>query len=248
MVKLKIADGIAMLELPMNIMGRESTIYPTFIWDDETVVLVDSGAPGTLDGIKNAMENAGVPFGRLSKIIITHQDIDHIGGLKDILDELPEVEVLAHEADKPYIQGEKKLVRLNSKFMDRINSLPDKERKIAMEIFNNIPHVEVKRTLTDNERLSFCGGIKVIHTPGHTPGHICLYHEMSKTLIAGDELNIFNGKLVGPNKQIMDEKSTEIALKSLRKFEDYEIENVISYHGGLFNDNPHQKIKELKGN
>lgn len=247
MVKLKIADGIAMLKLPMNITGRKSTIYPTLIWDAETVILVDSGAPGTLDGIKNAMENAGVPFGRLSKIIITHQDIDHIGGLKDILDELPEVEVLAHEADKPYIQGEKKLVRLNSKFMDRINSLPDKERKMAMEI-NNIPHVEVKRTLRDNEQLSFCGGIKVIHTPGHTPGHICLYHEMSKTLIAGDELNIFNGELVGPNEQIMDEKSTEIALKSLSKLEEYDIENVISYHGGLFNDNPHQKIKELKGN
>ena len=114
MVKLKIADGLEMLELKMNLIGGESTIYPTLIWDDETAVLVDSGAPGTLNGMKNAMKNAGVPFERLNKIIITHQDIDHIGGLKDILDELPEVEVLAHEADKPYIQGEKKLVRLNS--------------------------------------------------------------------------------------------------------------------------------------
>lgn len=248
MVKLKIADGIAMLKLPMNITGRKSTIYPTLIWDDETVVLVDSGAPGTLDGIKNAMENAGVPFGRLNKIIITHQDIDHIGGLKDILDKLPEVELLAHESDKPYIQGEKKLVRLNSKFMDRINSLPDKERKMAMEIFNNIPHVEVKKTLTDNEMLSFCGGIKVIHTPGHTPGHICLYHEMSKTLIAGDELNIIDGQLSGPNKQTMNEEEAKIAINSLKKFEELDIEKVISYHGGLFNDNPYQKIKELKGN
>ena len=132
--------------------------------------------------------------------------------------------------------------------MDRINSLPDKERKMALKIFNNIPHVEVKRTLKDNERLSFCGGIRVIHTPGHTPGHICLYHEESKTLIAGDELNVMDGQLTGPNKRTMNEEDTKMAINSLKKLEEYDIENVISYHGGLFNNNPHQKIKELTGN
>jgi len=35
--------------------------------------------------------------------------------------------------------------------------------------------VNVDKTLEDGEELPFCGGITVIHTPGHTPGHICLY-------------------------------------------------------------------------
>ena len=48
--------------------------------------------------------------------------------------------------------------------------------------------VGVDRIVEDGEELPFCGGITVIHTPGHTPGHICLYIGQNKTLIAGDAL------------------------------------------------------------
>ncbi len=241
---MKIADGIEMLELPMNLMEIERIIYPTLMWDEDTVVLVDAGAPNSLTEIKKAMADAGVSFERLNKIIVTHQDFDHIGGIKNILDELPEVRVIAHEDDKPYIQGEKKMVRLNSKNMNRINALPKEEREKILDMFENI-NVKVNMTLSDGEELAYCGGIIVIHTPGHTPGHICLYHKETKTLIAGDAMNIIDGQLIGPNKQTMNEEDARIAINSLKKFEKYDIENVITYHGGLFNDNSNQRIKEV---
>jgi len=241
---LKIADGIEMLELPMNMMGMERTIYPTLMWDEDAVVIVDAGIPNSLNEIKKAMNKAGVPFERLNKIIVTHQDVDHIGGIKAILDELPDVKVLAHKEDKPYIQGEKKLIRLNSNFMERINALPEEERIKVLDMFENA-HVKVNITLTDNEELAYCGGIIVIHTPGHTPGHVCLYHIKSKTLIVGDAMNVIEGQLIGPNKEIMNEEDARIAKNSLKKFMEYDIENVITYHGGLFNNNPNQRIKEL---
>lgn len=236
-----------MLEIPMNLMGRESKIYLTLMWKDNTVILVDAGLPNSLREIKNAMENTGVPFERLSKIIITHQDIDHIGGIKSILNELPEVKVFAHEEDKQYIQGEKKFVRLNSSFMDRINSFPEETQEKILDMFKNAP-VEVDITLTDGEELPYCGGIIVIHTPGHTPGHICLYHKDSKTMIVGDAMNVLDGQITGPNEQLLNKEDAGKAINSLKKFEEYDIENVISYHGGLFNDNPNQIIKELLGN
>ncbi len=243
---MKIADGVEMLELHLNLMGREGYIHPTLIWDKDTVILVDTGIPGQFQEIREAMANTGVPFKRLNKIILTHQDFDHFGGLRNILNESTNtVEVFSHESDKPYIQGEKMLVRLNSKFMNRINVLPEEQRKIVKNQFENIPHVKVDRTLADKEELPYCGGITVIHTPGHTPGHICLYHKLSRTLIAGDSMNVIAGQLTGPNPQILDEKSLKLATDSLKKFTEYDIENVISYHGGLFNDNPNQKIKEL---
>jgi glyoxylase-like metal-dependent hydrolase (beta-lactamase superfamily II) len=245
-IKLKIANGIEMLELTMNVMGRESRIYPTLMWDDDTVVLVDAGAANSSSEIKNAMKDASVPFERLNKIIVTHQDIDHIGGIKSILDELPEVKVLAHEEDKPYIQGEKKLIRLNSNFRNRINALSEEEREKVLDMFEKAP-VEVSMTLTDGEELAYCGGIIIIHTPGHTPGHICLYHKKTKTMVVGDAMNVIDGQLTGPNKQIMNEEDAKIAINSLEKIEEYEIENVISYHGGFFNNNPTQRIKELLG-
>jgi glyoxylase-like metal-dependent hydrolase (beta-lactamase superfamily II) len=241
---MKIANGIEMMEIQINSMGRKTIIYPTLMWDNETVILVDAGMANSLPQIKIAIEDAGVPFEKLNMIIVTHQDIDHIGGIKEILTELPQVKVLAHEEDKPYIQGEKKLIRLNSKFMNRINEFPEKERNNILKMFENTS-VQINRTLNDGEKLNYCGGITVIHTPGHTPGHICLYHNQSKTMIVGDAMNIIDGELVGPNKQIISEDEAKRAMMSLKKFENFDIEKVISYHGGFFDDNPNQKIREL---
>lgn len=241
---MKIADGIEMLELKMNMMGRESTIYPTLLWDNNTVVLVDAGLPVSLSEIKKAIEESGVSFEKISKIIVTHQDIDHIGGIKSILEELPDVEVLAHEKEKPYIQGEVEFVRLKG-LMERMKSLPEEDQEKILDMIKKAP-TEVNKTLKDAEELPYCGGIIIIHTPGHTPGHICLYHKSSKTIIAGDAMNVIDGQLVGPNKQLLNEEDAEKAINSLKKLEKYDIKNVICYHGGLFNDEPNQRIKELE--
>ncbi len=241
---MKIADNVEMLELPINLMGSERIIYPTLMWDEDNVILVDAGISGYLLQLKNAMIEAGVSFDRLNKIIVTHQDIDHIGGIKDILSEKPDVIVLAHEEDKPYIQGEKKIVRLNAQFMERINALPDTERLKILDMFEN-SSVKVNQTVSDGEVLSYCGGITVIHTPGHTPGHVCLYHQMSKTLIVGDTMNVIDGQLVGPNKDMMSKDDANDAINSLKKFVDYDVVNIITYHGGLFNNKANERIKEL---
>jgi len=66
---MRIANGIEMLEIPMNIMGIERTIYPTLIFDKDTVILVDAGVTNSLSEIRKAIENAGVPFGRLIKLL-----------------------------------------------------------------------------------------------------------------------------------------------------------------------------------
>ena len=243
---MKIAENIEMIKLSMNVMERERIVYPTLIWDNDNVLLIDTGIPSNLETIKNQMETAGVSFARLNIIIATQQDIDHIAGIKGILFEKPEVMVLAHEADKPYIQGDKKVKRLNSKFMERIKDLPEEEQLKIVDMFEN-SNVKVNTTLTDGEMLPYCGGITVIHTPGHTPGHICLYHQRSKTLIAGDAMNILHGELVGPNEDPMSEDGVNAndAINSLKKLTDYDIKNIITYHGGLFNDSPNEGIKAV---
>lgn len=240
---MRIADGIEMIELSLELMGRESEIYPTLLWDDGNVVLIDAGGPNSLFDLKKAVEKTGVSFGKLNKIIITHQDIDHIGGVKDILKKLPQVEVLAHADDKPYIQGEKEMVRIKG-LMNRMKDLPQEAQENILELFKNAP-VKVNQTLTDGEELNYCGGLIIIHTPGHTPGHICIYHKPSKTLITGDAMTITEGELTGPNKLLLNEDELRIALDSLRKLENYEVENIITYHGGLFSNKPQQKIKQL---
>ncbi len=90
-----------------------NVIHPTLIWDKDLVILVDTGYPGQLPLFREEAQKASVPFDKLSKIIVTHQDLDHIGSLPSILSKSPQkVEVLANELEKPFIQGEKQLLKI----------------------------------------------------------------------------------------------------------------------------------------
>ncbi len=242
---MKLSEGIGILEFSINLTGAESKIHPTIIWNNNSALLIDAGISSSMPDIQREMERLGVPFESIETIIITHQDIDHFSGVAEIVNKLGDVKVCAHKEDVPYIQGEKRIVRLNSGFMERISSLSEKEQEKVLDIFeNSSAKVDIK--LSDEE-LEWFGGIKVIHTPGHTPGHICLYHENSKTLIAGDAMNIVDGRLTGTNTSILSSDEAKEAVKSLEKLSKYDIENIICYHGGLYNDDANKAIKELLG-
>jgi hypothetical protein len=56
---MKIAGGIEALEINATTMDRQSVIYPTLIWDDDTVVLVDTGFPSQMIALRESVEKAG---------------------------------------------------------------------------------------------------------------------------------------------------------------------------------------------
>lgn len=242
---MKIVSGVEMLEIPSNIMGTLSVINPTLIWDNDVVILVDAGFPGQLTKIREAIEKVGVAFDKLNMVILTHHDIDHIGSVSSILKELPNrVKVLAHEEEKPYIDGEKRPIKV-AKLEDNLNSLSEEMKIIYEKLkagFQNCK-VNVDKNLIGGEELPYCGGIKVIYTPGHTLGHICLYLKQSKTLIAGDALTIEDGMLVQSPLSINFDM--DLSMKSLKKLTQYDIETVICYHGGIYKDKVNERIAEL---
>ena len=243
---MKIAENIEALQLHMNLTGQSSVIYPALLWDPDGATLVDTGIPGQLDALRGKVEDAGFDFESISRIILTHQDIDHIGGLPEILRARGEeaIEVLAHEEDKPYIEGGKPLIKMNRERMAQmIQSLPESQRQRLQSIMSSPPSSKVNRTLHDGEELALHGGIEVIHTPGHTPGHLSLFVKKARLLIAGDELRVEEGELVGPSEWATPEM--EQANASLRKLIDYQIDYVLCYHGGLYGPDASEKIAEL---
>lgn len=242
---MKIGKNIETLDLEMNMMGQKRLIHPTLIWDENEIVLVDTGIPGQLEGIQGAMIEAGVPFEKLSKVILTHQDIDHIGSLPELLKAAGHpIEVLAHEEEKPYIEGDKPQIKINpERTAKMLETLPEEQRKKILALFGKPITAKVNKTISDGELLPYCGGITIIYTPGHTPGHVSLYHEQSKTLITGDALVIADGKLMGPVPQ--NTPDMETALKSIKKFTEYDIDTVICYHGGVYKESVNQRLAEL---
>ncbi len=246
---MRIAEGLEMLEISATIMGKPNIIYPTVIQDEKTVVLIDTGFPGQLPVFLNAFHHADISLQRIDKILITHQDIDHIGCLPDILLEVPyRPTVLAHEIEKPFIEGQTQLLKLTPENINKaVASLPDEVSKEMRQAFRAIlekpPSAHVDETISGGDELPYGGGIIVIETPGHTPGHISLYHKLSKTLIAGDAMVVEDGQLLGPPPAYCID--SHLALQSLKTLTQYDIEAVICYHGGLFTGDANERIANL---
>jgi glyoxylase-like metal-dependent hydrolase (beta-lactamase superfamily II) len=229
---MKLTKEITMLEIAVNVTGRPNMIFPVLLQCEENI-LVDSGYPGktSLDAVASALEENGTSLKELSRVILTHQDLDHLGGLPGMRAENPGIVVCAHKYEKPYVEGKKKIIKISKDREHSLENLPENVRKALLNVFNNPPTSKVDVTFEDGETLPFCGGITVIHTPGHTPGHICLYLRTNKLLIAGDALTAKDGVLYGPTPEYAED--SEAAYASLKKLLKYDIESIICYHGGL---------------
>ncbi|GGA07987.1 hydrolase [Paenibacillus marchantiophytorum] len=246
---MQIANGLFMLELSVPVMGGIDVIHPTLLFDENGAVLVDTGFPGVLPLIRQAMEQEGVSLQELHSIIITHQDIDHIGSLPTLLSESEQkLNILATEIEKPYIQGEKMLIKITPEAIDKaVAGLPanvsSEWRQAFRTTLENPPKGQVTGLLSSNQQLPYAGGLLVIDTPGHTPGHISLYHPASKTLIAADALVVHNGQLLGPVPDYCVDYA--LAMQSVKKLTALDIDQVICFHGGLYRDNVNSRIAEL---
>jgi len=246
---VRITHDIETLELKaLNINGAWSVINPVLIRDNGGALLVDAGYPGQLEPLREALGRAGVLLEGLNKVIITHHDLDHIGSLADLRTELAgRLEILSHAEEVPYIQGERPPIKQTPERLAQrkaqFDALPDDLKPLLQRLLSRPLPAPVNRTLADGEELPYAGGIVAIHTPGHSPGHLCLYHKRSKTLIAGDALNVVEGCLVGPNPLFTPDLAA--ARDSLRKLSNFDIDNVICYHGGVFNSASSRRILEI---
>lgn len=237
---MQVTNGVYLAAVTTSAMGKPDTVYPVLLTDGTDAVLIDSGYPGRLADLQQGFEHAGVEIAKLSQVIVTHQDIDHIGGLPALLElarKQRTVEVLAHPLEKPFIQGEKRLIKVTDEVLANLDAVmppgtPEAFKKAFRALLESPPSAQVDRIIQDGDRLPICGGIVVIETPGHTPGHISLYHEPTRTLIAADALVIVDNQLRPsfPHTCV----DYDQAVRSLDRFAGFAIDRVICYHGGVY--------------
>ncbi|WP_341280962.1 MBL fold metallo-hydrolase [Paenibacillus sp. FSL H8-0537] len=241
-----LAKGIAMLEITAIIMGKPTTIHPTLIWDLDHQILIDTAHPGQLPLLQEAAAQEGVLLAHITDIVLTHQDIDHIGSLPAVIEQANQApRVWSSDIEKPYIEGRKHLIKITDEALASLDLMfppetPAAFRAAFRKMLEHPPHANVTAQLLGGDKLDRCGGISVINTPGHTPGHVSLYHHTSQTLIAGDALIAENGKLAPPIPAAT--LDYEMALKSLKALADYPIQHVICYHGGLCSGRLNEQI------
>jgi glyoxylase-like metal-dependent hydrolase (beta-lactamase superfamily II) len=213
---MKVANGVFVLPVPRSPHEPESFLNLTLIVDEQNGnTLVDAGLPDQMEAIRAALVEAGIGVGDLRRIIFTHQDIDHVGSGAALVRHSG-ARVLAHAADAPYIEGSQRPLKLSPEMLE--------QRPQMREVLECLEPVGIDEYVEDDTRLDLAGRTRVISTPGHTPGHICLYVEQSKVLIAGDALTAQRGSLNGPNQSMTPEMRT--ALQSIRRLADLEIDRL----------------------
>jgi glyoxylase-like metal-dependent hydrolase (beta-lactamase superfamily II) len=232
---MRIADGVYVLPIPRSSQEAGGFLNLTLILDEENgATLVDAGLPGQAEAIGSALAEAGVGVRDLRRMIFTHQDLDHVGSGAALVRQSG-ARVLAHSADAPHIDGSLRLLKPSPEMLE--------QRPQMREILERLEPVGVDEHLEDGERLDLAGGIRVIFTPGHTPGHLSLYLERSKVLIAGDALRAERGYLNGPNPSMTLDMST--ALQSMRRLADLDIDTIVCYHGGVVGEDANGQLRRV---
>jgi glyoxylase-like metal-dependent hydrolase (beta-lactamase superfamily II) len=118
---------------------------------------------------ENVLVDAGVVPGKIERfhgavevIVLTHCHFDHTARVREVA-RICNAKIAIHELDA--------------------DGLRDDEKSLAFNFGAHSPGIAPDIILSEGDRV---GSLKVLHTPGHTPGGICLYHEDSHALISGD--------------------------------------------------------------
>ncbi|WP_456837463.1 MBL fold metallo-hydrolase [Bradyrhizobium sp. USDA 4486] len=147
---------------------------------DGNWVLVDAGIPGSAEVIRSAATARFGGGGRPACIIMTHGHFDHVGALETLASEW-DVPVYAHAAEHPYLDGSRSYPPADPGVGGGLLAL-------ISPLFPTMP-VNVASHLYDlpgDHSVPFLQGWHWIQTPGHTPGHVSLWRERDRVLIAGD--------------------------------------------------------------
>lgn len=229
--------GTGKMKITKNGDLYQLTLWPLlfpvncYIFEEQNeVTLVDTGMSASYKGIVKTIENIGKP---LTNIILTHAHGDHVGSLDKLKETFPNVIVSISVRDSRLLKGD--------------ISLNDDEPQTPIK--GGVP----KGLKTEPERLlkegDYIGSLKVVATPGHTPGSISLYAEKTGHIIVGDAFQT-RGRVAVSGRIVKSFPfpafatwNKEMSIQSAKKILDLKLSVLAPGHGNII-INPAKHIKQ----
>ena len=146
--------------------------------DDGSLTLVDAGTKRAPQTVLAALAALGRAPGDVTHLLLSHAHNDHAGGAR-ALQQATGGRVLTHEREAVYLREGRM-------------PTPDRStrggRVLARTSGGGFAPLDADETFADGDVLPVAGGVQVVHTPGHTPGHCSFLHHGSGVLLTGDAL------------------------------------------------------------
>ena len=215
--------------------GKELECFPlctVYLIVDDNAALVEVGCPVQTPDILEAVGQLGYDIRKLSYIIPTHVHLDHAGGAGLLARQLPQTKVVAYSRAVKVLADPSILDRMMQGFMQiyggdarqRFGEMVPiaEERFVKVEDEDNIP-------LGNRE-------LKVIHTPGHDPNHLCFLDTRSRGLFCGDALGAYFSEIEALFTCPVPGSDPFLFLQSIKKLQKLKPELVFFSHGGATAD------------
>lgn len=154
-------------------------------------LLIDVGMPNDYAHLNKFLKEQNISLSQIELVVITHADGDHFGCLAEIQDNTPSIVAAASDFEAKAIQAGESSRPLKAKGL----------RKLLYDLVGPLFHskpAKIDRILSVGEILPFLGGLEILDTKGHTPGHLSLWSESTRTLFAGDSIKV-RGKNLLPS-------------------------------------------------
>jgi glyoxylase-like metal-dependent hydrolase (beta-lactamase superfamily II) len=178
---IEVAPGVHSMH-----QSKGGHVHAFLLDDGQNLTLIDTLFDTDGGLILETIRRMGRSVNDLKHIIVTHGHRSHLGGLA-ALKQLSGATVYAHQWELDIIAGQRKAQGVTLRPIHPLNPwLQVYPLQLGLTLGLS-PHVPctVDQTVADGDRI---GPIQVIHTPGHSPGHLALHWPERSVLFAGDAI------------------------------------------------------------
>jgi glyoxylase-like metal-dependent hydrolase (beta-lactamase superfamily II) len=244
----EVFPGIHWLKLPITLEQSDLTHVNVYlIKGSKGYLLVDSGwnTDESFTTFHNYLLKHSIGFQDIKQILVTHVHPDHYG-MAGRIKQLSGAEIMMHHIEKDYIRPRyidmNELLNLTDKALIA-NGASEKEMEVLRDatlgLENYIVPTQPDTTLHDGETIKTgLFSFRVIWTPGHSSGHICLYEPEKKILLSGDHILPKITPNVGLHPQSIENPLGRY-IESLQQIRKLDIELTLPGH-----DQPFKNVKE----